>query len=124
VIRLFQASLCTVRRAIERQTGKLPHESEAFDAMLDHALQSWGVTDPWLRRESRRRYRIFERDGWRCTVPGCTSQRNLHAFHHQRGVHAGTLRIGGRAPANLWFELGTREGRPPLVRYRSGDRVA
>jgi len=30
----------------------------------------------------------------------------------------------GRAPGELWFELGTREGKPPLVRYRSGDRVA
>jgi HNH endonuclease len=82
---------------------------------------------------------VFARDGFRCTVPGCTSQRNLHAHHvlfrsagggddlanlvtlcaahHQRGVHAGLIRIAGRAPDCLVFEL-------PLARFRSGDRVA
>ena len=76
-------------------------------------------------------------------VPGCTSRRNLHdhhlrfrsaggsdapanrialcAFHHQRCLHAGFLRIRGRAPDGLVFELGLRPGAPPLVRYRSGD---
>lgn len=32
----------------------------------------------------------------------------LCAFHHLRGVHAGRLRVSGL---------------PPLLRYRSGDRV-
>jgi hypothetical protein len=41
----------------------------------------------------------------------------LCAFHHQRGVHAGVLRIAGRAPAGLVFEL-------PLGRFRAGDRRA
>jgi hypothetical protein len=81
---------------------------------------------------------VFERDGYRCTVPGCTSQRNLHArhvlfrsrggrddlanlvtlcaAHHQRGVHRGVIRISGRAPDELVFEL-------PLCVYRSGDRA-
>ena len=79
---------------------------------------------------------VIERDGYRCAVPGCTSRRNLHdhhiefrsaggsdspenritlcAFHHQRCLHAGRLRVHGRAPDALVFEL-------PLVRYRSGD---
>jgi hypothetical protein len=85
-----------------------------------------------------RAHRVFERDGFRCTVPGCTSQRNLHAHHvlfrsaggsdddanlttlcaahHQRGVHAGVIRISGRAPGELVFEL-------PLGRFCSGDRA-
>ena len=112
--------------------------------LLAHALEAWDVDDRRLRRQLRDRLPIFERDGWRCTVPGCTSRRNLQAhhvvfrsaggpdtaenqttlcaFHHHRGVHGGTLRITGRAPAALVFELGTRAGRPPLARYRSGDR--
>jgi len=71
-------------------------------------------------------------------VPGCTSQRNLHAHHvlfrsacgsnedanlttlcaarHQRGVHAGVIRISGRAPDELVLKL-------PLGRFRSGDRL-
>ena len=40
----------------------------------------------------------------------------LCAAHHQRGVHAGLIRIAGRAPDGLVFEL-------PLGRFRSGDRV-
>jgi hypothetical protein len=146
VARLFRAVLCTVRRGIERETGRLPTEAEGFEAMLDHALRSWDVDDPFLRRRLRREYAVFERDGWRCTVPGCTSRRNFHAhhihfrsagggdeltnlttlcaFHHLRGVHAGGLRVRGAAPADLCFELGVRAGHTPLARYRSGDRVA
>jgi hypothetical protein len=41
----------------------------------------------------------------------------LCAFHHQRGVHAGVLRIAGRAPGGLVFEL-------PLGRFSAGDRLA
>ena len=144
VARLFRAALCTVRRALERQTGRLPGEGEGFEAMLDHALTSWGADDPWLKRRIRRQYRVFERDGWRCTVPGCSARRNLHAHHiefrsrggsdapenlttlcavhHQRGVHAGRVEITGRAPSALVYELGLRPGLPPLERYRSGDR--
>ena len=108
-------------------------------------MRAWDVQDPWLRRWARRERAIFERDGWCCTVPGCSSRRNLQrhhivfrsagggdeasnqttlcAFHHLRGVHAGRLRIRGEAQDGLRFELGTRVGRSPLVAYASGDRV-
>jgi hypothetical protein len=150
VARLFRAVLCSLRRAAEAETGRLPGEGEAFGAMIDHALRTWGVDDPRLRGRApardRRLLAVFDRDGWRCTVPGCTSQRNLHAHHirfrsagggdepanlttlcaahHHRGVHAGRIRVAGRAPDVLWFELGVRPDGPPLVRYASGDRVA
>ncbi len=99
--------------------------------MLDHALAAWG------RARSPKAHAIFERDGWRCAVPGCTSQSNLHrhhielrsaggsdddanlitlcAFHHLRGAHGGLLRITGKAPDELRFEL-------PHAVYASGDR--
>jgi hypothetical protein len=137
--RFFRATLCSVRRQIERTTGWLPTASEGFEAMLDHALDAWSLADGPLRRE----HRVFERDGWRCAVPGCTSYRNLHdhhvefrsaggsdaesnritlcAGHHLRGVHAGRVRIRGKAPGALRFELGLRPGAPPLEVYRSGD---
>ncbi len=41
VTRLVRAVLCTVRHAIERQTGRLPTDGEAFEAMLEHALDAW-----------------------------------------------------------------------------------
>jgi hypothetical protein len=139
VVQLFKAVHCTVRRRMERQTGKLPTAGEALGAMLDHALSTWGALDDKVAA----RHRIFARDGWRCAAPGCSSMQNLHdhhirfrsaqggnalenritlcAFHHLRGVHAGLLRCGGRAPDGLRWEMGIRPDRPPRLAYRSGD---
>jgi hypothetical protein len=139
VARLFRAVACSVRRALERRASRPVTEGEAVEWMFDHAFESWGANGPRVRRA----HRVFERDGWRCTVPGCSSYRNLHdhhivfrsaggsdelanrttlcAFHHLRGVHAGRVRCAGRAPLGLRFELGLRDGRQPLLRYAGGD---
>jgi hypothetical protein len=145
VARLLRATLCTVRRRLQRErqrqglSGRLPTDGEALEVMLDYVLGEWG---DWRGRRLQR-FHVFERDGWRCTVPGCTSYRNLQAhhiefasaggsdepenlvtlcaFHHHRGVHAGRLRITGRAPENLRFELGRRAGQAPLETFQSGD---
>lgn len=138
VAQLFRAVVCTVRRRLSGTTGRLPSEGEAVGAMFDHAFEVWGA----LRKRSERR-RPFERDGWRCAVPGCTSYRNLQdhhivfrsrrgshtlenrltlcAAHHLRGVHTWLMRCTGRAPHRLRFELGVRRGQPPLAVYSSGD---
>jgi hypothetical protein len=47
--------------------------------MLAHALQVWGAYGP--RDKVPREHRVFARDGWRCTAPGCSSYRNLHGHH-------------------------------------------
>jgi hypothetical protein len=113
-------------------TSRSPFDSEVFEALLDHALAVWSQRAPGSPRPDP----VIERDGYRCLVPGCTSRRNLHdhhvvfrsaggtdaldnrvtlcAYHHQRGVHAGRMRVRGRAPDELEFEL-------PTGRYRSGD---
>jgi len=125
VARLFRACLCSVARRLNTSQGR------ALEVMFDHSIASWWVPTP-------RAHHVFARDGWRCTVPGCTSQRNLHAHHvlfrsaggsddgqnlitlcaahHQRCVHGGVIRISGRAPDALVFEM-------PLGRFRSGDRA-
>jgi hypothetical protein len=136
-IALMRATLCTVRRRFG-----LGSDGEALGAMLDHAILAWGGNRP-----VRKAWSLFERDGWRCRVPGCTSHRELHdhhivfrsagggdepenrvtlcAFHHLRGVHGGrpSVRVGGRAPGGLRFELGLRRGGPPLACYR-GETLA
>jgi hypothetical protein len=108
----------------------------SLERLLAHAIASWAEMGRQFRD-----YADFERDGFRCTVPGCTGRRNLHshhvryrsrqgpdapwnrttlcAHHHQRGQHGGTLRIRGRAPDALVYELGIRTGAPE--RFRSGD---
>ena len=138
VVRLFRTALCTVRRRIEAEAGRLPTAGEALDAMLDHAFAAWGVDE-----KVPARHRVFERDGWRCAAPGCSSMQNLHdhhvrfrsaggsdalenrvtlcAFHHLRGVHVGRVRCVGRAPEGLTWQLGIRRGARPLLAYRSGD---
>jgi hypothetical protein len=139
VVQLFRTVLCTVRRRLESEMGRLPTEGQALDAMLEHVFACWGVRDGKVAK----RHRVFERDGWRCAVPGCTSMQNLHdhhirfrsaggsdepanrvtlcAFHHLRGVHAARVRCVGRAPDGMTWQLGLRAGAPPLVAYRSGD---
>jgi hypothetical protein len=139
VVQLFKAVLCTARRRLEPELGRLPTEGEALGAMLDHCFEAWGAFDEKLAR----RYKVFSRDGWRCAAPGCTSMQNLHdhhirfrsaqgpddlenritlcAFHHLRGVHKGILRCVGRAPDGLRWELGLRPGVTPRLAYRSGD---
>jgi hypothetical protein len=139
VMRLFHATLCSVRRRLERRggpSGRCPTVGEAFEAMLDHACTEW-----WPHRTARERraQRVYERDGWRCTAPACSSHRNLQdhhivfrsqggsdalanrttlcAWHHLRGVHAGRMRCTGAAPDALRFELGIRRGRRPLLVY-------
>jgi hypothetical protein len=127
-----------VREAL-RTRLRLLTDGQVFDAMLDGALLAWTLREPGARRPDP----VIERDGYRCAVPGCTSRRNLHdhhvsfrsaggsdapanritlcAFHHLRCLHAGLLRVQGRAPDGLVFELGVRPGAPPLARYGSGD---
>ncbi len=136
VARLFQGVLASVQRRIERKCGRTASESEALDAMLEHCFAAWSPEHPKIPAD----HRVFERDGWRCTVPGCTSYRNLQshhiifqsdngpdddwnrtalcAAHHQRCVHEGIgrIRIRGRAPDTMRFEL-------PLVTYGPGERI-
>jgi hypothetical protein len=138
---LFVAVRETLRARLEAERGRLATDGEVFDALLDAALWAWTLREPGARRPDP----VIERDGYRCAVPGCTSRRNLHdhhvtfrsaggsdepgnritlcAFHHQRCLHAGRLRVQGRAPDRLVFELGLRPGALPLARYQSGDVV-
>ena len=139
VAALFSAVRDTLRSRLRAERGRFLSDGEVFDVMLDCALLTWTLRDPRARHPDP----VVERDGYRCAVPGCSSRRNLHdhhlrfrsaggsdepvnrltlcAFHHKRCLHAGLLRVHGRAPDGLLFELGLRQGTSPLLRYRSGD---
>ena len=128
----------SVRARLERNSDRPVYNGDVFEALLDSALLSWTLRDPNAPRPDP----VAEREGYRCAVPGCTSRCNHHdhhivfrsrggsdelenrvllcAFHHQRCLHAGLMRISGDAPDGLRFELGLRSS-GPLVAYRSGD---
>ena len=40
---------------------------------------------------------------------------SLYAAHHLQCVHNGWIRVRGKAPDGLYWELGVRPGRAPLV---------
>ncbi len=110
----------------------------ALERVLRHAIGAWEALP-------RHHDPIFARDGWRCTVPGCTGRRNLHdhhvvwrsrggdngrdnrtavcAAHHLHGLHRHAIRAWGEAPHAIHWELGVRPNRPPLVSY-VGDRLS
>ncbi len=108
----------------------------ALERLLRHVIVHWESTP-------RHHDPVFARDGWRCTVPACSSRRNLHdhhirfrsrggdnrgdnrtvvcAAHHLHGIHDGTIRASGLAPHAIEWRLGVRTGLPPLL-VCLGDR--
>jgi hypothetical protein len=101
-----------------------PKEWECVERILQTFVAGWSMrqTAAW-----RRRYRIFERDGWRCRVPGCSARANLQvhhvvfraqgggeddgnlatlcATHHLRGIHQGRLRCHALPDGLLAWEF-------------------
>jgi 5-methylcytosine-specific restriction endonuclease McrA len=79
---------------------------------------------------------VIGRDEGFCQVPGCSRPAthahhvlsrsrggsdepanlvSLSAPHHLRGVHRRFIRVYGRGPDGLTWELGSRAGREPLL---------
>jgi len=137
VASLWDSALRSCRAA----AGRNLEDWECFLLLVQTMRETWeNQEDPHWRR----RYHIFERDGWRCKAPGCTSRSGLNEHHltfrsqqgadyaanlvtlcvghHQDGLHAGRIRCFGSAPDALWWDLGARPGREPLARY-FGDRL-
>ena len=108
----------------------------AFERVLQHVITYWEASP-------RHRDPIFARDGWRCTVPGCSSRCGLHdhhllyrsrgggneptnrtavcAAHHLHGIHTSTICAWGTAPQNVHWHLGIGWTGRPLLAY-VGDR--
>jgi hypothetical protein len=127
---------------LELQMRRYRHGNEqdwrTFERLVSHAILEW-TSGP------RHRDPVFERDGWRCVVPGCSSRRNLHdhhvvfrsqgggnerdnritvcAAHHLHGIHEGIITAAGRAPDGIEWAMGCRAGRQPAMRLH-GDRYA
>jgi hypothetical protein len=135
VAALWQHAL-NVCRLVENgpEDGRPLRDWECVALMIASFLHTWDVSgDPKWRRD----HRIFERDGWRCRVPGCSSRRNLQvhhviyrshgggdeddnlavlcATHHLQGIHAGRLRCRGSCEGHLRWEFGSGPGGAPIM---------
>ncbi len=104
------------------------------------------LEDPQVQRVIET-YPALERDGWECQVPICSGVGQVHPHHvwhrghqgpdepwnisalcpahHLDHVHGmGTIRVSGRAPDDLQWEIGRRpQGGPPLLRFHNDMRL-
>ncbi len=96
--------------------------------LLEEFVATW---DPTVGAHRRRADKIYSRDGWRCSAPGCTSRRNLEdhhvtyrshggdnapdnriaicRFHHQLGEHGVLASCRGKAPLGIKWRLGRED---------------
>jgi hypothetical protein len=99
---------------------------ECLERMAEHFVASWRAA---LAGRSSPQRRALARDGGLCQVPGCSraaahahhvryrslgggdedhNLTSLCAAHRLHGVHRGWVKVRGRAPDALEWELGTR----------------
>jgi hypothetical protein len=133
------ASVISLLQGVITQNRKVAEPLwRGFERALHHAETQWASLP-------KHRDPVFERDGWRCTAPACSSRRNLEdhhviyrsrggsgartnrtavcAWHHHRGIHAGRVRVSGTADGRLCWELGLRRDEPPLLTVRGDSYV-
>lgn len=107
------------------------------ERMLRHVQETWLALP-------RHRDPVFERDGWRCSVPACSGRRNLHdhhvrfrsrggdnqrtnritvcAWHHLRALHVNLVRGWGTAPDGIRWQLGLQGSSSWALLDFLGDR--
>jgi hypothetical protein len=91
VIELFRDVVLAVQRPDEPVW-------RAFELVLLHVKAVWEASP-------RHRNPIYERDGWRCRVPACSSRRNLHEHHIRFRSRGGGNERGNRIPVCVWHHL-------------------
>ncbi len=103
VIRVDESALRNERGAAESSTGPVP-VNEAIGAILAGAFIKVLLTDgvdvakvahPGRRRPAVLDTAIFERDGYRCVRPGCSSAHRLQVHHYR-------IDYGKKGPTAYW----------------------
>src|SRR5919109_1170301 len=113
-------------RAARKAEGRWISNSMCLRRIAEHCI---GVWKPMLKRRSTVERRVLKRDKGFCQVPGCSRPAahahhiipraqggtddpwnlvSLCAAHHLHGVHDGHIRVTGKAPDQLHWELGLR----------------
>jgi hypothetical protein len=132
-IRILLGIAIAAARAV---TGKRIPESECLRMLFQHFVDTW---EPVLKQRNTLQRRVLARDRGYCQVPICSLAAaqghhidyrsaggsdepenlvSLCAGHHLHGVHMGYVRVRGKAPDRLHWQLGVRPGMPPLEEFR------
>jgi len=119
---LLSAALSAARKA----AGEWISPGECLRRVAQHFIDVW---EEALKEQSNPQRRVLARDKGLCQVPGCSRAAahvhhlrfrsaggsdegwnlvSLCPVHHLRGVHMGRIRVWGRAPDGLVWELGER----------------
>ena len=120
-------------RAARKAAGRSLPPGECLRMIAAHFMEVW---KPILADRNTPQKRVLARDRGYCQVPGCSRAAShvhhidyrsrggaddpsnlisLCAAHHLHGVHLGYIRVSGRAPHGLRWQLGVRLGKAPLV---------
>lgn len=118
-----RATLGDAIRAARKQAGKWITPSACLGRIAEHFIEVWEVA---LKEHSTVQKRVLKRDKGFCRVPGCSRAAahvhhiirrsqggsddpwnlvSLCAAHHLHGVHDGLIRVSGKAPDQLCWEL-------------------
>lgn len=136
------------RSLVSRLRAACDGPLEEWEALALALRRFWQVWDNTETRRQRRENPTLERDGWRCTAPGCRSvgSGRLHEHHivfrsaggalsdpanlttlctahHERLLHQGLIRCRGTAPDNLRWELGITDELPAFLIFDSDRRI-
>jgi len=120
-------------RAARKAAGRWLPPGECLRIIAAHFIEVW---KPIVAERNTLQKRVRARDRGLCQVPGCSRAAtdahhidyrsaggadeewnliSLCAAHHLHGVHLGYIRVSGKAPHALRWQLGVRLGKAPLV---------
>jgi len=115
-------------RVARKAAGRGLSPGECYVTIAQHFIDTWKAA---LTQANTVQRRVLERDGWRCTKPGCSraaahvhhvefrshggsdEESNLTsvcAAHHLRGIHMERPRVGGKAQDGLRWEVKGEDG--------------
>jgi hypothetical protein len=121
LVGVVAAAFHAARKAVGRQVSN----GECLGIIAAHFVEVW---KPALAERSTVQKDVLARDGGLCRVPGCSRAAahvhhivyrsaggqddpanlvSLCAAHHLHGVHMGYVRVRGKAPDGLQWELGS-----------------
>ncbi|MFL5308827.1 MAG: HNH endonuclease [Myxococcales bacterium] len=130
--RVAERLLSTFRTA-RKAAGRGLSPGECYGRIAAHFVETW---KPALTQANTVQRRVLERDRWMCQKPGCSRPAahvhhiefrsaggsddpsnlvSICAAHHLRGIHMGRLRVRGKAPDDLHWEVVSPVGAPPAT---------